>query len=164
MPRVPARILLGHFLIIVTALLALGGCAGMAVRDPVRINVVGIDPLPGQGLEMRFNVKLRLQNPNDSAIEYDGVALELELNDQPFATGVSDRKGSIPRFGESVLSVPVTVSALAAVRQALGLAEGASVDNLPYVLRGKLAGGVFGTMRFTQEGTLSLPRGGRSGT
>ncbi len=149
MPRVPARILLGHFLIIVTALLALGGCAGMAVRDPVRINVVGIDPLPGQGLEMRFNVKLRLQNPNDSAIEYDGVALELELNDQPFATGVSDRKGSIPRFGESVLSVPVTVSALAAVRQALGLAEGASVDNLPYVLRGKLAGGVFGTMRFT---------------
>ncbi len=164
MPRVPARILLGHFLIIVTALLALGGCAGMAVRDPVRINVVGIDPLPGQGLEMRFNVKLRLQNPNDSAIEYDGVALELELNDQPFATGVSDRKGSIPRFGESVLSVPVTVSALAAVRQALGLAEGASVDNLPYVLRGKLAGGVFGTMRFTEEGTLSLPRGGRSGT
>ncbi len=164
MPRVSARRSLWPLLVCLAALLALGGCAGMPVRDPVRINVVGIEPLAGQGLEMRFSVKLRLQNPNDNAIDYDGVALELELNGQPFATGVSDRKGSIPRFGESVLSVPVTVSALAAVRQALGLAEGAPLDDLPYVLRGKLAGGVFGTMRFTEEGTLSLPRGGRSGT
>ena len=30
-------------------------------------------------------------------------------------------------------------------------------DNLPYVLRGKLAGGVFGTMRFVDTGKLSLP-------
>lgn len=163
MPRVSARLSRWPLLICVATLLALGGCAGLPVHDPVRINVVGIEPLAGQGLEMRFNIKLRLQNPNDTVIEYDGVALELELNDQTFATGVSDRRGSIPRFGESVLSVPVTVSALAAVRQALGLAEGAALDNLPYVLRGKLAGGMFGTMRFTEKGTLSLPRSGRSG-
>ncbi|MGH8625416.1 MAG: LEA type 2 family protein [Gammaproteobacteria bacterium] len=153
------------FFIAVSVLLALalGGCAGMLTRDPIRINVVGIEPLAGQGLEMRFTVKLRLQNPNETAIDYDGVALELELNGKPFASGVSDQKGSVSRFGETVFSVPVTVSAFAAMRQALGLADGAKLDNLPYVLRGKLAGGLFGGMRFTDKGTLSLPGAGKTG-
>ena len=65
--------------------LALEGCAGTLIRDPVRINVVGIEPLAGEDLEMRFTLKLRLQNPNDTAIEYDGVALAVELNGKPFA-------------------------------------------------------------------------------
>ena len=126
----------------------------MLTRDPVRINVVGIEPLAGEGLEMRFTVKLRLQNPNETAIEYDGVALALELNGKPFASGVSNQKGSVSPFGETVFSVPVTVSAFAAVRQALGLVDGAKLDNLPYVLRGKLAEGLFGGMNFTDKGTL----------
>ncbi|MBP6096365.1 MAG: LEA type 2 family protein [Methyloversatilis sp.] len=143
--------------VVLAALIALGGCAGLASRDPVRINLVGLEPLQGEGFELRFAVRLRVQNPNDSAIDYDGVALELDVNDKSFATGVSDMKGSVPRFGESVISVPVTVSAIAALRQALGLAEGASLKNLPFVLRGKLAGGPFGTLRFSEEGRLSLP-------
>ncbi|NLF53140.1 MAG: water stress/hypersensitive response domain-containing protein, partial [Thauera phenolivorans] len=117
----------------------------------------------GEGLELRFAVKLRVQNPNDSAIVYDGVAVELDVNDLSFASGVSDQRGSVPRFGETVLTVPVSVSALAAVRQALGLAENADLEDLPYVLRGKLAGGLFGTVRFSDEGRLSLaaPRSGK---
>lgn len=137
--------------------LALGACASLPTRDPLRISVVGLEPLPGEGLEIRFDVRLRVQNPNDTAFDYDGVALELELNGKPFATGVSDQPGSVPRFGETVFHVPVTVSALSIVRQALGLAEGADLDDLPYVLRGKFASGPFGTMRFTDEGRLSLP-------
>ncbi|AOJ82464.1 water stress/hypersensitive response domain-containing protein [Burkholderia savannae] len=138
-------------------LLALGGCAALTARDPVRVSVVGIEPLVGQGLEMRFDVKLRLQNPNDAPIDYDGVALDLELNGRPFASGVSDVRGTVPRFGEQVLSVPVTVSAFAAARQAFGLADVTESGKLPYVLRGKLAGGMFGSVRFTDSGTLSLP-------
>ena len=63
----------------------------------------------------------------------------------------------MPRFGETVLSVPVTVSAFSAARQALGLAEHIGLDEVPYVLRGKLAGGLFGTQRFVEKGTLELP-------
>ena len=137
---------------------AFAGCASLPGRDPVRMNVVGLEPIPGQGMEMRFNVRLRVQNPNDSAIEFDGVALELEVNDRSFATGVSDQKGSVPRFGETVISVPVSVSALAAVRQALGLIdERTAADDVPYVLRAKLGGPLFSGMRFTERGTLDLP-------
>jgi hypothetical protein len=108
-------------------------------------------------MEFRFNVKIRLQNPNEAPIEYDGIALELELNGKHFASGVSNQKGSVPRFSEALFSVPVSVSAFAVVQQALGLADGASLENLPYVLHGKFGGSMLSGMRFTDKGTLTLP-------
>ena len=142
---------------LVLMLLGLSACALFPHRDPLNINVVGIEPLPNQDLEMRFAVKLRVQNPNETAIDYNGVALDLEVNDRTLATGVSDQAGSIPRFSETIVSVPVSISAFSVLRQTLGLSQTQSLDNLPYVLKGKLAGGAFGTMRFVDRGTLDLP-------
>jgi len=138
-------------------LLSLSACALFPQRDPLNINVVGIEPLPSQGMDLRFAVKLRLQNPNETTIDYNGVALDLEVNGHTLATGVSDQSGSIPRFSEGVLSVPVSISAFSVLRQTLGLSQTQRLDNLPYVLKGKLAGGLFGTMRFVDRGTLDLP-------
>lgn len=140
-------------------LLSLSACALFPNRDPLHINVVGIEPLQSQDLEVRFAIKLRVQNPNDTAIDYNGVALDLEVNGRPLAAGVADQQGSIPRFSETVLTVPVSVSAFSVLRQTLGLSQTQtqSLNNLPYVLRGKLAGGLFGTMRFVDRGTLDLP-------
>ncbi|AKK00714.1 MULTISPECIES: LEA type 2 family protein [Pseudomonas] len=137
-------------------LLSLSACALFPQRDPLTINVVGIEPLPSQDLEMRFAVKLRVQNPNDTTLDYNGVALDLEVNGRPLASGVSDQTGSLPRFSETILSIPVSISAFSVLRQTLGLSQTQSLDNLPYVLRGKLAGGVFGTRRFVDRGTLDL--------
>jgi hypothetical protein len=142
----------------VLAASTLGGCAGLG-GDALRVSVAGIEPLPGQGLEMRFNLKLRVQNPNDSAVSFNGIALDLELNGKPFASGVSDQSGTVPRFGETVVSVPLTVPAFAAVRQALGLASAAQSGQVPYRLQGKLAGGLTGTTRFVDQGMLTLPGG-----
>lgn len=144
-------------LLLVGLLLNLGACALFAPRDALNVQVAGIEPLTGEGLELRMLVKLRVQNPNDFALDYNGVALELEVNGRRLASGVSDQQGSVPRFGESVLQVPMTVSAFSAARQALGLAERFGEDQLPYVLRGKLASGVFGTQRFVEKGTLEFP-------
>ncbi len=139
--------------------LVLTGCASLVHREPVRINVVGLEPIPGEGMEMRFKVKLRVQNPNESAIDFDGLALDLDLNGRPFASGVSDRAGSVPRFGEALIEIPVSVSAIAVVRQALGVIEGVDGGKaeVPYALRGRLAGGLLGGMRFSDSGTLKLP-------
>ncbi|WP_434600974.1 LEA type 2 family protein [Pseudomonas sp. Z4-7] len=142
---------------LILLLLSLSACALFPHRDPLNINVVGIEPLPSEGLEMRFAVKLRLQNPNETAIDYSGAALDLEVNGRTLATGVSDQSGSIPRFSEAILSIPVSISAFSVIRQTLGLSQTQSLDNLPYVLKGKLAGGLFGTLRFVDHGTLDLP-------
>ena len=135
----------------------LGACAGLRTRDPVRFNVVGIEPMLGAGMEARFNLKVRLQNPNEQAIDYDGIAVELDLDKRTFASGVSSAKGSVPRYGETLLEIPVSVSALTAVRQAIAMMEGRNLDAVPYELRAKLGGSLFSGQRFTERGTLKLP-------
>ncbi|HSX86920.1 MAG TPA: LEA type 2 family protein [Pseudomonas sp.] len=148
---------------IVRALLAglllsgLTACSSFAPRDPLHIDLVGLEPLPGEGLEVRFAVKLRMQNPNDRPIDYDGVALQLTVNDQPLASGVSDQSGQVPRFGEALISIPVSISAYSAMRQAWGAAGYTPGAGLPYELSGKLGGSLFGSTRFTDSGTLKWP-------
>ncbi|WP_425605894.1 LEA type 2 family protein [Paraburkholderia sejongensis] len=155
--RRPRCALLRIFVMAIAAL-TLAGCAGMFGGDPLRVNVAGIEPLPGEGFEMRFNLKLRVQNPNDTTLTFTGIALDLELNGKPFASGVSDQAGTVPRFGETVVNVPLTVPAVAAVRQAFAFASATQSGQVPYLLRGKLAGaGIGGTTRFVDQGTLSLP-------
>lgn len=136
--------------------LSLGACASLS-RDPLRVDLVGLEPLPGQGLEVRFAVKLRVQNPNDSAVDFNGLALALDVNGRPLASGVSDQSGSVPRFGEALIRVPVSISALSVMRQAWGAAGYQPGQEVPYELRGKLAGGLFGNRRFSDSGNLSWP-------
>ncbi|WP_321963315.1 LEA type 2 family protein [Paraburkholderia sp. J7] len=140
----------------------LGACAGLG-KDALQVSVAGLEPLQGEGMEVRFNVKLRIQNPNDAPVEFSGVSLQLDLNGQSFASGVSDQSGVVPRFGETVLVVPLTVPAFSAVRQAFALAGRAQAGSIPYEIRGRLAGGIGGGTRFVDHGKLSLPTGGLLG-
>jgi LEA14-like dessication related protein len=137
--------------------IALSACANMPNRDPVEVYVVGIEPMQGQGLELRMLVKLRVQNPNDTPIEYNGVAVAMEVDGRTFASGVSDAAGTVPRFGERVISVPVSISALRALRSAAAIA-GTNAERISYRLKGKLAGPVFNSVRFTSTGEVSLPK------
>ncbi|GAA5231676.1 hypothetical protein FOZ76_11945 [Verticiella sediminum] len=138
------------------SLLVLAGCAGFGEQAP-RVSVAGVEPLAGQGLEMRMNLNLRVQNPSDRALDFNGISLDLDVNGERFASGVSDQSGSIPRYGETLVSVPVTISAMGAVRQLVQLADGRGWSGVPYVMRGRLSGGTFGTTRFSDSGTLRLP-------
>ena len=75
-------------------LVLLASCAVMG--DPLRVQVVGLEPLEGPGMELRFAAKLRVQNPNEAPIDY--------------------------------------------------------------VLRGKIGGSTFGSVRFESKGELDLPQ------
>jgi len=136
---------------------ALTGCATLPISDPLTISVAGIEPLPGEGLELRLAVRVRIQNPNDEPVEYSGAALALDLNGRKLASGVSDRVGTVPRYGEAVLTIPVTISAFDMARQVIGFARRADDNEVRYRVRGKLEGGLFGTRRFSDEGTFALP-------
>src|SRR5262245_14509047 len=141
-----------------TAALILSACATLEGREPVQVTVAGIESLPGEGLEMRMLVKLRVQNPNDTPVEYDGVYVKLDVQDSTFATGVSDERGTIPRYGESVIGVPVTVSTLRLAARAIGFVlDGRSTDRVSYTLAGKLDVPVFGSTRFNAQGEFALP-------
>jgi LEA14-like dessication related protein len=136
------------------------GCATLPERDPPQITVAGVEPLQGEGLELRLLVKLRVQNPNDAPIDYNGASVQLQVFGKSFASGVSDAAGTVPRFGESVVSIPVTISMFAIARQAMSaMGTGKVPDRVPYELSGKLSGSLFSSVRFSSKGELELPKG-----
>jgi len=142
---------------IVAATSLLAACALMPGRDPLQVNVADVESVSGEGFEFRMLVKLRVQNPNDAPVEYDGVYLKLDVLDKTFASGVSDERGVVPRFGEALITVPVTVSTLNLVRQTLGMMiDGKRPEKLSYRLEGKLNGPMFGSTRFQSQGELPL--------
>ena len=155
----PSRLLSRIPRLLISALLlaTLAACANLAPRDPLKIDLAGLEPLLGQGLEMRFKEKLRVQNPNDTSIDFQGVALELDINGQPLASGVSDQRGKVAGFGETLIEVPVTISAFSALRQTWGLAGYQPGQGVPYVIRGKLGGSMLGSARFSDSGVLEWP-------
>jgi len=143
------------------AMLALlSGCASLSGRYPPRVDLAGIDSLPGEGLELRFMLKLRIQNPGDADLHYDGVWAEVELRGQPLASGGAPAKGVVPRFGETVVMLPVTASGLSIARQALSLLrssrEAKGAGPVAYALRGRLGGTGLGGTSFQSSGEIDL--------
>jgi len=137
---------------------ALSACVSLAPGEAPQVDVVGVQPVPGQGMELRLLVKLRVINPNDSAIDFDGVFVEVDVAGKRFAIGVSDAKGAAPRFGETVISVPVSVPAFALLRQAMGVARGEDMSSVSYVVSGKLSGPQWRNLRFSSAGEFALPQ------
>jgi LEA14-like dessication related protein len=133
-------------------LLLLGGCAAFPFQEPLRVHVADLQSLDGEGLELRFLCLLRVQNPNDTPLEFNGISLDLEVRSSPFASGVSETSGTVPRFGEVLVSVPVSASAMNLARLALGLFFGDDRPRVDYRLRGRI-----GTARFESRGELTLP-------
>jgi LEA14-like dessication related protein len=139
------------------AVLVSGGCANLPRREPIDVIMVGVEPLQGEGLELRMLVKLRIQNPNDLPLDFNGVSLTMNVQGKRFATGVSDAGGSVPRFGEAIVNVPVSVSMLRIARQAVGVMSKDFRGTLTYEMNGKLAGSAFNSVRFKSNGEFTLP-------
>jgi hypothetical protein len=143
-----------RFLLILTSLLA-AGCATLG-QDPVSVTVAGVEPLQSEGLELRLAVKLRIQNPNDEAISYDGAYVKLNVEGREFASGVSDESGSIPRYGEALVTIPVTAPVIRMAIGALTMMNGKYRGKVSYELDGKLDGPTFSSVRFASSGEIDL--------
>ena len=153
-----ARLYAFRLLFTFLTLTVLSGCASLNTYDPPRIDIAGIAPLAGQGSELRFNVKLRIQNPNRVDINYKGVVVDLYVEGKRMATGLSDVPGKVPAYGELVYDLQVTVSTLNALGHAFTLMQKPPQNGIGYEVRGRLDSGLFGTVRFSDNGRLTLPR------
>ena len=140
-----------HILALALVAMSLCACSTLTGRDPLQVAVAGFEPLQGEGLELRFLVKLRVQNPNGTPVNYDGAYVKLEVQDKTFATGVSDVGGFVTGFGESLVEVPVTVSMLRMARQLIGMRDDAPAEQIRYKMSGKL-----GSHRFSADGEFSM--------
>lgn len=145
----------GFLLLLATLLVS--ACASLASLEPPEVRVSSLKMLendPGT-LEQRFEVGLRVLNPNNRDIAVDGVDFELDVNDRRLARGVSSEGFTLPALGETTTSVVVTTSLLDLLRQAYNLSLRGG-ETLDYQLNGRLhlASGLARTIPFDYSGTL----------
>jgi len=144
-------------LLLAFGVLLFGGCASLQGQEPIQVIIAGVEPLQGEGLELRMLVKLRIQNPNDLPLDFNGVSVQMDVQGKRFATGVSDASGTVPRFGETIVKVPVSISVFRVARQAIGVMTDEYRGKIAYEMTGKLAGPAFNSLRFKSNGELALP-------
>lgn len=156
-----------------SAVLTLCACASLFGRpEPPRMNLAGVDIINLGLIEQRFDLQLRVQNPNRYPLPVEGMDFVLQLNDRDFAHGVTNQPVTIPSFGETLVNVKV-VSSLANIyaqlrNLAIGRGVGSGVGNNNR-LRYKLSGGMAlsnwaGKIPFESDGEIMLapkPRGNR---
>lgn len=116
--------------------LLLAGCAGLGVLEKPQVSLAGLELLEVGLFEQRFGVTLRVTNPNDRSVTIDGVEFALDLNGEPFASGVGSDKVTLPRRGDALVKLTVATSMSRMLRQLRSLQ---SLNKpLAYRMTGKL--------------------------
>lgn len=140
------------FSILMFALL-LSGCAALSGGlEPPDVSLKSVRALPAQGLEQRFELVLGLANPNDRALEFDGISLQLELNGQRLGRAMSNKTVSVGRLEHGEVVLTGVVSVFDVLRSALSLG---SSETLEYRLHGRLhLANSMSSLPFSRSGTL----------
>jgi LEA14-like dessication related protein len=120
------------------ALTLLSGCAGLSgIEEPPRVNLVALSPVELNLLEQRYRAKLRIRNPNDAPLKVRGLDYTIHINEKKFADGVSDRRFTVPAYGESLVEVTLSSSLFRLLEQFSRLEP---ADKL--VIRYRISGGL----------------------
>lgn len=141
-----------RFLFLCSALL-LAACTGLSTLEKPQVALAGLE-LDEFGLfEQRFQVTLRVTNPNERSVSVDGVEFNLELNGEHFASGVGSDKVTLPGLGEALVKLKVTTQLSNLWKQIRALQ---SLNKpLAYRITGKLhAPWVPGDIPFDRKGEL----------
>ena len=86
--------------------------------------LVRSDQITRLTFEQQFNLKLRIQNPNNEDLKIDGMAFDLEINDQLFAQGVGNQSVTVPRYGSGFMPVEAVSTLGGILKQFSTLARG----------------------------------------
>lgn len=132
------------------------GCATVG-KEPPRVHVVDLQVQEVKAFETVLKMDLRVINMNGMEVRIKGIDCDLEINNKPFATGVSDQKTTIPAYGTAIVPMIVYSSVFDVIRGVLGLKGKEKID---YKIKGRLhlEGDVMvpSSVHFESGGELSL--------
>ena len=137
--------------------LALAGCTALPTNlETPEVSFVSLRAVEASVFEQRLEVRMKVRNPNDVELPVNGLDVDVELADEPFARGVSAREFVVPAGGEAEFDMLVTANAATALLKIAG--DGGKTDAIPYKLKGKLSTkiGLLRTVPFEESGTVSL--------
>ncbi len=144
-------------LLSVLGCLALTGCVGIP-RDleTPEVAFVGLRAIEASVFEQKLEVRMKVRNPNSIELPVNGLDVEIELADEPFAHGVSARQFVVPARGEAEFDMIVTANAATAILKIAG--SDRKAEEIGYKLKGKLSTkiGMLRTIPFAEAGTLPI--------
>jgi LEA14-like dessication related protein len=137
--------------------LALAGCAGIPrdLKTP-EVAFVGLRAIEASVFEQKLEVRLKVHNPNSIELPVNGLDVDIELADEPFAHGVSARQFVVPAQGEAEFDMIVTANAATALLKIAG--SDRRDPDIGYRVKGKLSTrlGMLRTIPFDETGTLPI--------
>lgn len=119
--------------------------------EPPKVSIVNIMPKDMTLMEQRFDVQLRVQNPNNVDLSINGARFDIELNGKEFGSGMSGQKITIPRFSSEVMTGEVITGLGSILRQTQGFSSGST--KVQYRLKGKAFADSPGTFTIPLEDT-----------
>lgn len=137
--------------------LALAGCAALPTNlETPEVSFVGLRAVEATVFEQRLEVRMKVNNPNDIELPVNGLDVDIELADEPFAHGVSAREFVVPARGEAEFDMLVTANAATALLKIAGADH--NTDSIEYKVKGKLSTkiGLLRTIPFDESGKLPI--------
>lgn len=122
--------------------LGLAACAAVP-RDIVapKVSVADVAAISVGFVEQRFDLGLRVENPNPYALEIDALTFEVEVNGRPLLRGQSRGAATIPAAGTDLLRVDATTQSQDLREQFRILQTLSLADGVPYRIRGRVKAG-----------------------
>jgi LEA14-like dessication related protein len=139
------------------AALALGACAALPTNlETPEVSFVALRAVEASVFEQRLEVRMKVRNPNDIDLPVNGLDVDIELADEPFAHGISAREFVVPAGGEAEFDMLVTANAATALLKIASADR--KTDSIPYNVKGKLSTkiGLLRTIPFDESGTLQI--------
>ncbi|PLW69516.1 LEA type 2 family protein [Pseudohalioglobus lutimaris] len=139
------------------ALLLLSACASLQPEiDPPKVSLESFNALPSEGGAPRFEIKLRIANPNKQAFDIAGISYSVELQGQELISGVTNEVPVLEAYSEEVVTLEAGLQLFQLLRLLTGLGM-QPTDTLEYRFMGKIDfKGFVPTQRVEETGTINL--------
>lgn len=119
------------------------------------VGVTSFKPLASESLTPRFEIGMRVVNPNATKLSLRGMSYKIFLNDYEVVEGASNELPVVPAYGEAEFKVIATVSLIEGIRFVNDLLQNAT-GQVAYRLQTKLdIGAMAPAIRIEKTGSFS---------
>jgi Late embryogenesis abundant protein len=148
---------LRHAMLLVLGLALLAGCASFTPEiDPPKISLLSLRSLTEEGGSPRFEIRLRVINPNKETLDIAGISYSIELLGRELIAGVANDVPPIAGYGEGIVTLDAGLQLLELLRLMAGVGTDRS-EPLVYRFSAKIDfNGFIPTQRLEDSGEITL--------
>jgi LEA14-like dessication related protein len=138
-------------------LVTLSGCASLQPDlDPPKVSLESFKSLPSETGAPRFEIKLRVANPNKQTLDIAGISYSIELLGKELISGVTNDVPVIEAYTEEVITLEAGLQLFQLVRLLASLGQ-TQADALDYRFLAKIDfNGFIPTQRIEEAGQITL--------